>query len=101
MNSTNPDGSFQWYKLTGAHLNLTAQSTLKMRLAKQVMSHIVSASLSAVAIPCKDTCTECYKLHSVMKKVANENNECYFSKFSSPERSCDRTDDIVVIIEYL
>jgi hypothetical protein len=37
----------QLYKLRGTHLNPTGQSTMKMSLAAQVMSHTVAASLSA------------------------------------------------------
>jgi hypothetical protein len=65
----------QLYKLTGIHLNPTAQSSLKMSLAAQVMSHTVAARLSAVVATGKDHCTVCYELYSVKKEVANENNE--------------------------
>jgi hypothetical protein len=36
---------------------------------------IVAASLSALVATGKDHCTVCYELYSVMKEVANENNE--------------------------
>jgi hypothetical protein len=49
----------------------TAQSTKKVSLAVQVMSHTVAASICALVATGKDQCTVC----SVMEEVANENNE--------------------------
>jgi hypothetical protein len=53
----------------------TAQSSKKVNLAAQIMSHTVAASLSALMATGKNQCTVCYELCSVMKEVANENNE--------------------------
>jgi hypothetical protein len=53
----------------------TAQSAVKVNLAAQTMSHTVSAGLSALVATGKNQCTICYELCSVMKEVANENNE--------------------------
>jgi hypothetical protein len=39
------------------------------------MSHTVAASLSALMAAGKNQCTVSYDLYSVMKEVANENNE--------------------------
>jgi hypothetical protein len=36
---------------------------------------VVAASLNALVATCKDHCTVCYELYSVMKEMANENNE--------------------------
>ena len=36
------------YRLTDTHLNPTAQSSMNVRLAAQVMSHTVAASLNAL-----------------------------------------------------
>jgi hypothetical protein len=47
------------------HLNATTQSTMKVNLAAPVMTHTITASL----------CTLCYELYSIVKAVANENNE--------------------------
>jgi hypothetical protein len=55
--------------------NPTAQSAVKVNLAAQIMSHSVAASLSALVATGKKQCTVCYELCSVMKEVANENNE--------------------------
>jgi hypothetical protein len=65
----------QLYKLTDTHLSPVAQSTMKVNLAAQVMSHKVAASLNALVAIGKDHCTVCYELYSVTKEVANENNE--------------------------
>jgi hypothetical protein len=73
---------------------------MKLNLAAQVMSHTVAASLSALVATGKGQCTVCYELCYVMKEVADENNEGWFSKLFSPEPSCDQT-NIVVIIYYL
>jgi hypothetical protein len=53
----------------------TGQSAMKVNLATQIMSYTVAAGLSAVVATGKNQCTVCYELCSVMKKVANENNE--------------------------
>jgi hypothetical protein len=52
----------QLYKLTDTHLHPTAQSTMKVRLAVQVMSHTVAAGLNTLVAAGKDHCTLCYEL---------------------------------------
>jgi hypothetical protein len=61
----------QLYKLTDTHLNPTAQSTMKVSLAAQVMSHTVAASLKTLVATGKNHCTVCYELFSGMNEVAN------------------------------
>jgi hypothetical protein len=39
---------------------------------------IVAARLGALVATGKDHCTVCYELYSVMKEVANKNNESLF-----------------------
>jgi hypothetical protein len=90
----------QLYKLTDTHFNPTEQSAMKVNLAAQVMSHTVAASLNALVATGKDQLTVCYELYSVMKEVADENNEGNFSKSFSPEPSCSQT-NIIVVIYYL
>jgi hypothetical protein len=53
------------------HLYLTAQSTIKVSWAAQVMRHTVAAGLSAQVAAGKDHCTLCNELYAVMKEVAN------------------------------
>jgi hypothetical protein len=48
---------------------------MKVNLAAQTMSHTVAAGISALVATGKNQCTVCYELCSVMKEVANENNE--------------------------
>jgi hypothetical protein len=48
---------------------------MNVNLAAQVMNHTVAASLIVLVAAGKDQCTVCYELCSVMKEVANENNE--------------------------
>lgn len=73
----------QLYELADTHLNCTAQSTMKINLTVQVMSHIVAASLNILVATGKDDCTLCYELYSVMKQVANDNSESWISKLLS------------------
>jgi hypothetical protein len=91
----------QLCKLTDSHLNPTAQSTVKLNLAVQVLCHTVSPRLNAVVATGKDDCSLSCELYSVMKQVANENIEGYFSNLLAPESSCDQTNIIVVVIYYL
>jgi hypothetical protein len=77
----------------------TAQSAMKVNLAAQTQSQTGAAGLSALVATGKNQCTVCYELCSVMKEVANENNEALFSKLFSQEPSCDQTD--IVVINYL
>jgi hypothetical protein len=44
----------QLYKLTDTLLNHTVQSTMKVSLAAQVVSHTVAASLNALVVTGKD-----------------------------------------------
>jgi hypothetical protein len=57
------------------HLNSTAQSAMKLILAPQAVSHTIAASLNTLVATSKDHCVVCCELCSVMKEVANENNE--------------------------
>jgi hypothetical protein len=50
------------YKLTDAHLCPTAQCTMKVSLAAQVMSHTVAASLNATASKGKEHCSAFFVL---------------------------------------
>jgi hypothetical protein len=52
-----------------------SQSAMKVNLAAQIISHTVAAGLSALVATGKNQCTACYELCSVMKEVANGNNE--------------------------
>jgi hypothetical protein len=52
----------------------TAQGTMKVKLAAQVMSHTLEASLNALVATGEGHCT-CILLCSLMKGVVNENNE--------------------------
>jgi hypothetical protein len=63
------------YKLTDTHLRPAAQSSMKVNLAAQVMSHAVAAGLNTLVAAGKDHCTVWYELYSLMNEVANENNE--------------------------
>jgi hypothetical protein len=53
----------QLYKLTDTHLNPTGQSVMKVKLAAQVMSHTVAASLNAPVATGMDQCTVYYELY--------------------------------------
>jgi hypothetical protein len=61
--------------MTDTYLNPTAQSAMKVSFAAHVMSHTVAASLNALVATGKDHCTVCFELCSLMKEMANENNE--------------------------
>jgi hypothetical protein len=49
----------QLYKVTDTHLNPTAQSTMKVSFAAQVMRSTVAASLNILVAAGKDHCTAC------------------------------------------
>jgi hypothetical protein len=87
----------QLYRLTDTHLHPTTQSTMKVSLTAQVMSHTVAAGLNTLVAAGKDHCTLCYELYAAVKEVAN--NEDYFSKLMSTERSFDETSLPFIISE--
>jgi hypothetical protein len=96
-----PSSFCQLCMLTDTHLNPTVQSTVKLDLAIQVISHTVTQSLNAVVATGKYDYSLSYELYSVMKEEANENIDGYFSKLLSPESSCDQTDIILLVIYYV
>jgi hypothetical protein len=57
----------QMCKVTDTHLNPTAHSAMKVKLAAQVMSHTVAAGLYTLVTAGKDNCTVCCELYSIMK----------------------------------